>query len=121
VSQPQQIIFSTPSNDQIVIDNSAAPTFPSMSAGTHIGYDTPSVANVPAGANSQGSNPKADTGSVLLDISGNDTVWADPQCGTVTGNPVALTLPTFKTVTKVVQDSFRGLQVCWKNPAVVIF
>lgn len=117
MSQPTQIVFNTPSNDMCVVDNTAAATFPTLSAGTHIGYDTPVAATVPSGANSQGSNPKADTGSVLLDISGNDTVYADPQCATFAGNPVSLTLPTFKVVTKVLQDSRQGINIAWKNPA----
>lgn len=117
MAQPAQIKFSLPDNGFAVIDNSAAPTFPSLSAGTHIGYNTPSVAAVPSGANSQGSNPIADTGSVLLDISGNDTVWADPQVATVAGNPVSLTQPTYKTVTKVIQSSFSGINIAYKNPA----
>lgn len=114
---PTQVIFNTPTNDMCVVDNSATATFPTLSAGTHIGYDTPSVANVPSGAVAQGSNPKADTGSVLLDISGNDTVYADPGCATFPGNPVSLTAPTFKTVTKVLQSSFSGINIAWKNPA----
>jgi len=117
MAQPAQTVFNTPNNDMCVIDNSPAPTFPTLSAGTHIGYNTVGVASVPSGANSQGSNPKADTGSVLLDISGNDTVYADPTCATFPGNPVALTNPTFKTVTKVLQDSRTGINIAWKNPA----
>lgn len=112
MAQPAQVKFTTPNNDWCAIDNAAAPAFPSLSAQTHIGYDT-----VASGANSQGSNPIADTGSVLLDISGNDTVYADPQVATFKGNPVAQTPPVFATVTKVIQNSFSGIQIAFKNPA----
>ena len=111
MAQPAQIIYSDPNNDWNCIDNAAAPTFPTLSAGTHIGYDTTT------GAIAQGKNFFGDTGTVLLDISGNDTVYADPACATFPGNPVALTNPTFKTVTKVLQDSRQGINIAWKNPA----
>lgn len=106
-----QFKFTTPNNDWCAIDNASAPTFPTLSAQTHLGYDTTT------GAVSQGSNPIADTGSVLLDISGNDTVYADPQIATFKGNPVLGTAPVFATVTKVLQDSRTGVNVSWKNPA----
>lgn len=117
MAQPTQVKFTTPSNDWCQIDNSAASTFPTLSASTHLGYDTPNVAAVPSGSNSQGSNPTFDTGSVLIDISGNDTVYADPAVATFAGNPVSQTQPTFKTVTKVLQDSRQGINIAWKNPA----
>lgn len=111
MAQPAQVKFTTPNNDFCVVDNAAAPTFPSPNAGALQGYDTTT------GAVAQGLNSFGDTGTVLLDISGNDTVYADPQCATFAGNPVAMTAPTFKVVTKVIQDSRQGLNISWKNPA----
>jgi hypothetical protein len=134
MAQPAQVFATnSPNNTFVVIDNSAAGvvvtsagTPPSSnnqtginSDGATLGFDTPTGnASQFAGAQSQGSNPKADTGSVLLDISGNDTVYADPQVGTVVGNPVSLTQPTYKTVTKVLQSALQGINIAWKNPAV---
>lgn len=115
MAQPAQVIFNTPNNDMVVIDNSAAPAFPTISVGTHIGYDT-SAAGAP-GSNAQGKNSFGDTGTVLLDISGNDTVFADPQVATFKGNPVSQTAPTYATITKVLQDSRQGINIIWKNPA----
>jgi hypothetical protein len=41
VSQPSQVFTPRdPANGYVVIDDSAAPTFPTLNAGTHIGYDT---------------------------------------------------------------------------------
>ena len=94
------------------VDNSAAPTYPTLNAGAQLGYDT----TVP-GATSQASNGIADTGSTTLDINGNDTVYADPSVATLAGNPVAGKQPTYATVTKVINDNARGICVAWKNPA----
>jgi hypothetical protein len=111
MSQPKQIIYTTPNNDWNQIDNSAAPTFPTISAGTSLGYDTGLT-----GANSQGSNLTADTGTTTLDAA-NDQVYADPSCSTFAGNPVSQTAPTYKTVTTALQDSTKGIFIKWKNPA----
>ena len=46
-----QIKYGTPGAEYCVVDNSAAPTFPSLNAGAHLGYDTTAP-----GATSQGSN-----------------------------------------------------------------
>lgn len=108
---PTQIKFSLPNGDFSVIDNSSAPTFPTMNANTHIGYDTTAP-----GATAQGTNPFADTGTVLLD-SVNDTVYANPRICTVKGNPVAGTPPTFQTVTTVINNATTGVRVLAKNPA----
>jgi hypothetical protein len=110
-----QVKFATPNSDFCVIDNSSAPTFPSLNAGAHIGYDTTAP-----GATSQGSNPVADTGTVLLD-SVNDTVYADPQVSTLKGNPVAGTQPTYAKVSTILNDVGQGLRLLWKNPAIVFF
>jgi len=111
MAQPAQIKTGLPSGEFIVIDNASAPTFPVLSAGTHIGYDTMT------GAVGQGLNSFGDTGTVLLDKSGNDTASTNPRCSTFAGNPVSMTAPTFKVVTKVLQDSRQGIDVAWKNPA----
>ena len=110
-----QVKTGLPSGEFLVLDNSVAPAFPSLNAGAHIGYDTTAP-----GATSQGSNPFADTGSVLLD-SVNDTVYADPSCATVKGNPVSNTQPTFATVSTILNDAGRGLRLLFKNPAVIFF
>src|SRR5436309_1860007 len=98
-----QVKFATPNSDFCVIDNSSAPSFPSLSAGTHIGYDTTSP-----GATSQGGNPFADTGTVLLD-SVNDTFLADPSVSTLKGNPVAGTQPVYAKVSTILNDVDQGL------------
>jgi hypothetical protein len=92
------------------VDNGAAPTFPTFNSGTHIGYDT-----VAPGATSQSTNPFSDTGSVLVDASGNDTVYADPSVATVKGNPVQNTQPTYATVTKVLTNPLSAT-ITFKNP-----
>jgi len=120
MSQPQQIIFGTASNDWCAIDNSAASSTTVLNAGAPLGFDTPSIAHVPAGAIAQGSNSFGGTGTTTLDPN-TDTVYADPSCATVAGNPVSGTLPSFKTVTSVLNNSIQGIRLLWKNPAVVIF
>jgi len=107
-----QVNYTTPNNDFSVIDNGAAPAFPSPNAGALQGYDTIAL----PGATSQGLNQFADTGTVLLD-SVNDTVYPDPQVATVKGNPVSATPPTFATVSTVLNDSRQGIRVLFKNPA----
>lgn len=47
-----QIFLGTPGREYIVLDNVSAPSFPTLSANTHIGYDT-----VSGGTASQGTNP----------------------------------------------------------------
>lgn len=58
MAQPAQIfITGDPANGYSVIDNTAAPTFPTLNAGAEIGYDTiygPAIAY--GGANDQGAN-----------------------------------------------------------------
>lgn len=107
----KQIFFGTPGNEWCSVDNSSSPSFPTFNSGTSLGYDTTAP-----GATAQGTNPFGDTGSVLIDASGNDTVFADPQCATVKGNPVSNTPPTFATVTKVLTNP-ASATINWKNPA----
>src|ERR1043165_1002237 len=95
-----QVKFTSPNGDFAVIDNGTPSSFPTLSAGTHVGYDTGFV-----GTQSQGTNPIADTGTVLIDASGNDTVYADPQVSTVKGNPVSAVAPVYATVTKVLTNA----------------
>jgi hypothetical protein len=57
-----QIKFVTPNGDRTAIDNSAAPAFPSVNAGTLQGYDTTAP-----GATAQGTNPFGDRSGPLLD------------------------------------------------------
>ena len=106
-----QVKFTTPNSDFCVVDNSAAPSFPSLSASTHLGYDTTAP-----GATSQGSNPIADTGSVLIDASGNDTVYANPKVSTLKGNPVSAVQPTYATVSTIL-NSQASTRLLFKNPA----
>lgn len=40
MAQPAQVKTALPAGDYVVVDNSAAPAFPTLSASTHIGYDT---------------------------------------------------------------------------------
>jgi hypothetical protein len=72
------------------------------------------------GSNSQASNPFANIGSTKLDTV-NDTVYADPSISTVSGNPVQLTPPNFKTVSTIINQAATGIRVLWKNPAVLFF
>jgi hypothetical protein len=109
MAQPAQVTTGLPSGEFVSVDNAASPTFPTLSAGTHIGYDTKT------GAIDQGLNPFADTGTVLLD-SVNDTVYADPSVAMVKGNPVLNTQPTYATVTTVLNSSL-STRLLWKNPA----
>lgn len=122
-----QVKYNLPNNDFCVIDNGTSPVVitangtPQSSSGqTGINSDGATLGldtiTAPA-AKSQGSNPFGDTGSTPLDIVGNDTVYADPQCATFKGNPVSATPPTFAVVTKVLNDSRQGICVAWKNPA----
>jgi hypothetical protein len=108
----KQIIFGTPSADWCAVDNSSAPTYPTLSNSTSLGYDTTAP-----GATSQASNPFGDTGSTTLDINGNDVATPDPSVGTVVGNPVSGTQPTYKTVTKVINSALTGISIAFKNPA----
>jgi hypothetical protein len=112
MSQPTQVKFVTPNNDWAVIDNSAAPSVTTgFNAGTLQGYDTTAP-----GAVAQGTNPFGDTGSVLIDASGNDTAYLDPSTSTVVGNPVSNVTPTAKTVTKVLTNPLSAT-INWKNPS----
>jgi hypothetical protein len=110
----QQVRFNSPNGDWAAIDNSAGSATTILNAGAPIGFDTP--ATVPVGATSQATNPFGDTGSTTLDTAGNDTVYADPSCATVVGNPVSNTQPTFKLVTTVL-NTVAGQRLLYKNPA----
>lgn len=60
MAQPTQVFTSNVGYEYSVIDNGAAPSFPTLSAGTHIGYDTTvSLFPFEGGANSQGTNFKS--------------------------------------------------------------
>lgn len=126
-----QVKSGLPSGEFSVIDNSAAgatstnvtvygagsggpPT--GGGAGNLTGSGVPNFDNTAPGATAQGTNPFADTGTVLIDASGNDTVYADPGVSTLAGNPVSGTQPTFKTVTKVLTNP-ASATINWKNPA----
>ncbi len=110
MAQPAQIKTGLPSGEFVVIDNATAPTFPSLSAGTHLGYDTTT------GANSQGLNNFGDTGTVLLDAV-NDTASVNFKDATFNGNPVSAKAFSYTTLTKVLQDSRQGINILFKSPA----
>ena len=119
MSQPAQVVFNTPSNDMCVIDNSAAQTTTTLAGPNNsspIGFDTVNPPTDPTGAQAQGLNSFADTGNCLLDLV-NDQARRPFQDATFPGNPVSLTNPTYKTLTKVIQNSFSGIQILFKNPA----
>lgn len=105
-----QMKSGLPGGEFSVIDNSAAPSFPTLAVGTHIGYDTSAP-----GATAQATNPFGDTGSTTLDTV-NDTVYADPTVATVKGNPVQNTQPSFATVSTVLNSSLTT-RLLFKNPA----
>ena len=119
MAQPAQVIFNTPSNDMCVIDNSSAQTTTTLAGPNNsspIGFDTVNPPTDPTGAQAQGLNSFADTGNCLLDLV-NDQARRPFQDATFPGNPVSLTNPTYKTLTKVIQNSFSGIQILFKNPA----
>jgi hypothetical protein len=107
----QQIKFNTPSGDWCAVDNSSAPTFPTLSAGTHLGYDTSAP-----GSTTQVANPYGNTGSTTLDTV-NDTIVPNPRVATVSGNPVQNTQPTYAKVSTVINDAIKGIRVLFKSPA----
>lgn len=125
MAQPAQVKFSTPGGEFVVIDNGAAGVVSTNNvigatggsgnwAGNGAisgGFDL--TAN---GSTAQGTNAFGDTGTVLIDTSGNDTVYADPQVGTLKGNPISGVQPVFATVTKVLTNP-QSATVNWKNPA----
>lgn len=107
-----QVKTGLPSGEFFVVDNSAAPGFPTLDiTKENIGYD-----DTAPGAGSQSTNPFGDTGSVLIDASGNDQARNQPACATFPGNPVSLNAPTFTTVTKVLTNPLSAT-ILFKNPA----
>lgn len=125
-----QVKTGLPSGEFFVIDNSAAGAASTTvtvygagtggpptggGAGNLTGSGVPNFDNTAPGATSQSTNPFADTGSVLIDASGNDTVYADPTCATLVGNPVSGKQPTYATVTKVLTNP-ASATINWKNP-----
>ena len=119
MAQPTQIKFSLPENSFNVIDNSAASTTTTLAGPTNpspIGFDTVAPATVPSGANAQGTNPFGDTGTVLIDASGNDTASVNFKDATFNGNPVSAKAFTYSTVTKVLTNPLSAT-VNFKNPA----
>jgi hypothetical protein len=103
-----------------VIDNSPAQTTTTLAGPNNsspIGFDTVNPPTDPTGAQAQGLNSFGDTGTVLLDIGGNDQARRPFQDATFPGNPVSLTNPAYKTLTKVIQDNRQGIQILFKNPA----
>jgi hypothetical protein len=110
-TQPLQVFAGTPNGEFSAIDNSAAPTFPSLNAGTHIGYDTTAP-----GANSQGTNPFGGSGTVLLDPN-KDVPYLDPSICTVVGNPVSNITPSVGKITTVLNNATTGIRILFKSPA----
>lgn len=126
-----QVKSGLPGGEFSVIDNSAAGAISTNvtaysagsggpptggGAGNLTGSGVPNFDTTSPGATTQGTNPFADTGTVLIDASGNDTVYADPQCSTVKGNPVSNTPPIFAVVTKVLTNP-ASATINFKNPA----
>jgi len=125
MAQPAQVKFTLPSGEWVAIDNGAAGVVSTNNVvganggsgnwtgngATSGGFDL--TAN---GAVAQSTNPFGDTGTVLIDDSGNDTVYPDPQVGTVKGNPVSGVQPTYATVTKVLTNPLSAT-IRYKNPA----
>lgn len=108
----QQVKFVLPNGDWCNVDNSVAPSVTTgFNAGAIQGYDT----TVP-GASAQSTNPFGDTGSVLVDASGNDTAPNTYDMSTVVGNPVSAVSPTGKVVTKVLTNPLSAT-INFKNPA----
>ena len=133
MAQAQQVKFTLPDNGFIVIDNGTPGVTSTNGAAYSPGSGGPPTGGgsgnwtgpgatsggfdlTSGGTQSQGTNPFADTGSVLVDASGNDTVYADPAVATVKGNPVSNVQPTYATVTKVLTSPLSAT-ILWKNPA----
>ena len=132
MAQPAQVKFTLPSGEWIAIDNGAPGVTSTNGAPYTAGSGGPPTGGgsgnwsgsgavsggfdlTANGATAQGTNPFADTGSVLLD-SVNDTVYVDPMVATVKGNPVSNTQPSYATVTTVL-NSAQSTRLLWKNPA----
>jgi hypothetical protein len=111
-----QVKFNTPNTDFAVVDNGTPFSFPTLSAGTHIGYGT----IPPPGQTTQASNPFSDTGSTTLDTV-NDQSYQDPSIGTYVGNPVSGVVPVTKTVSTILNDGRQALRLLFKNPAIIFF
>lgn len=133
MAQAKQVTTGLPSGEFFVIDNGTPGVTSTNGAAYSPGSGGPPTGGgsgnwtgpgavsggfglTSGGTQSQGTNPFADTGNVLIDASGNDTVYADPMNATVKGNPVSLTPPTYATVTKVLTNP-QSATINWKNPA----
>jgi hypothetical protein len=115
MAQPAQVIFTDPNNDWNAIDNSAASLTTTLNNSAPIGFDTPALVGYPIGAKAQGLNSFANTGTTTLD-SVNDIVNPDAQVGTFVGNPVSAVVPTYKTVTTVLNSNL-STRLLFRNPA----
>jgi hypothetical protein len=109
MSQPTQVLNNLPDGSYSVIDNSSAPAFPTLNAGTGLGYDTTAP-----GAIAQGKNTFKN-GTVLLD-STTDAAVNTFNVATVVGNPVSNISPTGKVLTTVLNSSL-STRLLHKNPA----
>lgn len=75
-----QAFNGTPDNGYSIVDNVAAPTFPTLNAGTHIGYDT--VYRVPA--QRQGTNQVAGANGTIPDfVNVQTSILNNPLSATV--------------------------------------
>lgn len=66
-------VFSVPPYAYVVIDNASSPTFPTLSAGSHIGYDTQSAVPDIGTALSQGTNSVTGGNGTIPDAVKNAT------------------------------------------------
>lgn len=75
-----QVFATTPENSYCIIDNAAAPVYPTLNAGTHIGYDT--ISRVPATL--QGTNQVAGANGTIPDFVNKQT--------SILNNPLTATI-----------------------------
>ena len=117
MAQPAQIFTGAASGtyEFSVVDNSAAASFPTLSAATHLGYDTGVGPIGVAGATAQGLNKFGDTGNVLVD-SVNDQARNVYNLATVNGNPVS-NAPFAAVTATTVLNSQLSTRLIFKSPA----
>lgn len=127
MAQPAQVKTGLASGEFIVIDNGAPGVVSTNNTSgasggsgnwtgagaTSGGFDL--TAN---GATGQGTNSFGDTGTVLIDASGNDSPSVNVKDATFkgNGNPVSAVPFTYQTVTKVLTNPLSAT-INFKNPA----
>jgi hypothetical protein len=125
MAQPTQVKGLGPSGEFVVIDNgvsqvtvtaNGSPQVSNGQTGLNSDKSTLGFDNVLNGATAQGTNSFGDTGTVLIDASGNDIAAINVKDATFKGNPVSAVPFSYAKVTKVLTDP-NSATVNFKNPA----